>query len=116
MLVAALVLQLVVLYSPGSSVPSVPIPGLDKAIHLFIFALPALLIRRLTRRYWPLLLLGAHAGLSEVIQHFFVAHRGGDWLDMVTDLVGVAIGVALGSWAFRRADEPAERPASAAHR
>ncbi|MGI5950614.1 MAG: VanZ family protein [Brooklawnia sp.] len=117
LLVGALMVQLVVLYTPGSAVPSMGIPGIDKVIHLTIFAVPALAITQLTRARWPLLLLAAHGLLSELVQHWLIPHRGGDWRDLLTDLAGVALGAAVG-WSIsrlrlRRGDGPAGRPAEA---
>lgn len=44
-LAVAVVVQLVVLYLPGEQVPEAgfAVPGLDKAIHVAVFALPAFL-------------------------------------------------------------------------
>ncbi|HYO19699.1 MAG TPA: VanZ family protein, partial [Dermatophilaceae bacterium] len=79
-LLVAMAVQLISLYSP--QMPGGPqIPGLDKVVHLSIFAAPALaaLMAGISA---PLALgiLAVHAPLSELIQHYALAHRGGDVL------------------------------------
>jgi hypothetical protein len=88
----ALAAQLIVLYSP--EVPGGPqIAGLDKVIHICIFAVPALaaLMAGISA---PLALgaLAVQAPVSELIQHFALSHRGGDVVDMMADLAGLVIG------------------------
>lgn len=100
-LAVVLVGHLCALYAPGSPEPApVDIPGLDKVVHVALFALPAFLIGRLTRASWPLWLLLAHAPISELIQHAFIPLRTGDPLDLLADLAGVA----LGTWLATRRD------------
>jgi hypothetical protein len=102
-LVVAVVVQLISLYSP--EMPGGPqIPGLDKVVHLSIFAAPALaaLMAGISA---PLVLgiLAVHAPLSELIQHYALTQRSGDGLDMVADLAGVAIGgLAYVVWSHRQ--------------
>lgn len=114
-LVLAVGVQLIVLYSPGSAVPSVGIPGFDKVIHLAIFMAPAFVVRRLAQVGWPIWLLSVHAVASEGIQHWLVANRTGDWRDVLVNLVGVMLGMLLAGWwarrPLRRADAPVEMPA-----
>jgi hypothetical protein len=88
----ALAVQLLALYSP--EVPGGPqIAGLDKVVHISIFAVPALaaLMAGISA---PLALgvLAVHAPVSELIQHFALSHRAGDVVDMMADLAGVVIG------------------------
>jgi hypothetical protein len=102
-LVVVVALQLISLYSP--EVPGGPqVPGLDKLVHISIFAAPALaaLMAAISA---PLVLgvLVVHAPLSELIQHFGLSHRSGDVLDMTADLVGVAVGwLAYLVWSRRQ--------------
>lgn len=92
----ALAVQLIALYAPDG--PAGPqINGLDKVIHLFIFAAPtfaALMVG--IRARWAFGLLALHAPVSELIQHFVLLHRSGDALDVMADISGVA----LGGWAY----------------
>lgn len=108
----ALVAQLAALYWPNP--PRVGgVPGDDKLVHAVIFLAPALLgvlagIRPVVLA--PLLI--AHAVASEVVQHVALPGRGGDPWDAVADIVGVAIGLAIGSALLLRADGRRGGPAS----
>ena len=92
----ALAVQLIAVYAPDG--PAGPqINGLDKVIHLLIFAAPAFaaLMAGIPAR-WALGILAVHAPVSELIQHFVFPHRSGDLLDVIADVSGVA----LGGWAY----------------
>ena len=94
--VAAVALNLAVLYAPRS--PSVPTGGLpvDKVVHVVVFALPTIALARAgVPRAWAVGLMAVHAPLSEVIQHQLLGARSGEVGDIVADLVGVSIGAAL---------------------
>jgi hypothetical protein len=99
----ALVMQLTAVYSP--SVPAGPqINGLDKVIHVFIFATPVLvgLMAGLSVP-WVLIIFVVHAPVSELIQHFALVHRSGDVFDVLADLCGVALGgLAYLVWSRRQ--------------
>ncbi|MFX4286023.1 VanZ family protein [Janibacter sp. G349] len=100
MLVAALALQVAVLYAPEAPGPPSPIPHGDKAVHALVFALPVLVAGLGRRGWWPLvaLLCALHAPVSEIIQHVVLPHRSGDSGDVAADLAGVgaaSIGVLL---------------------
>jgi hypothetical protein len=88
----ALVLQLVVLYWPTAPAGP-PVTGLDKLIHIAVFAAPALaaLMAGLSAP-WVLGILAVQAPVSELVQHFALPHRSGDPLDMMADLAGLALG------------------------
>jgi len=92
----ALAAQLIALYAPeGPAGPQVS--GLDKVIHMLIFAAPAFVALMIgIRARWALGILAVHAPVSELIQHFVLQHRSGDVLDVVADLTGVA----LGGWVY----------------
>ena len=102
-LILAVALQLIALYSP--QVPAGPqITGLDKVVHICIFAGPALaaLMAGISAP-WALGILAVHAPVSELIQHFALSHRSGDVFDALADLVGVAIGgLAYLVWSRRQ--------------
>lgn len=88
----AMSLQLVVLYFPqGPAGPQ--ITGLDKVIHVVIFAGPALaaLSAGLSAR-WTLGILAVHAPVSELIQQVGLPGRTGDLVDLAADVGGVALG------------------------
>jgi hypothetical protein len=84
--------QLIAVYSPqGLAGPG--ITGLDKVVHVAIFAAPALAALMLgIRARWALGILAVHAPASELIQGFFLSHRSGDVFDMMADFGGVALG------------------------
>ncbi len=91
-LMGLVLIQLCALYWPRVDVAGGP-AWADKAVHATLFALPTL-AAGLTFRRWllPVTLLGLHAPVSEVLQHLFLPHRSGDPLDVLADLVGVALG------------------------
>ena len=89
---AALAFQLIVVYAP-QGVGGPQITGLDKVVHVLIFAAPVLaaLLAGLSAP-WVIGILAVHAPVSELIQHFALPHRSGDVWDMTADLAGVALG------------------------
>ncbi|GGL28348.1 VanZ family protein [Phycicoccus endophyticus] len=100
--VAALALQLAVVYAPTVPGPPAP-PGVDKLVHAGVFLLPVLLGALAGGRLrWLVAGFTAHALLSEVVQASVLAHRDGDALDALADLAGVALGVLLARLVGRR--------------
>lgn len=103
-LLAVLVIagHLLALYLPGS--PEGPdLAGSDKLAHVALFAVPVWLLGRLTERIW--LVAGGftvHAVASEFVQWWFVPYREGSWGDLVADLAGIALAVALLLWRRNR--------------
>lgn len=95
--VLAVVVQLIALYLPNP--PSGGgLPGMDKVVHAAIFLAPALFgVLAGLRPVVLAPLLIAHAVASELVQHTLLPGRGGDPWDAVADVVGVAIGLAIGS-------------------
>ncbi len=105
--VAAILLQLVVLYAP--SAPGGPaVPHVDKVVHAGVFALPVLLLL-LARVPWVpvVVVVGAHAPVSEIVQARLLTARAGDPWDAVADLVGVGLGALTVTLAHRRDAGPA---------
>ena len=102
-LIAAVVVQFVVLYAPRAGGPGSGIPGMDKVVHFLIFAaVAALAVRVGVPPVWVVGLLAAQAVISETVQSLALAQRGGDGWDLLADVVGIAAGVALGrSWVPR---------------
>jgi hypothetical protein len=97
-LLVALAVQLVVVYSP-QGVGGPQVTGMDKVVHVLIFAAPALaaLMAGFSRRWllWALGILALHAPVSELIQHLALPQRSGDVLDAVADLSGVALAATV---------------------
>jgi hypothetical protein len=96
-------LQLIALYAPRA--PAGPqITGLDKVVHVCIFAAPALAaLMAGVSAPWALGILAVHAPVSELIQHFALPHRSGDPFDALADLAGVGLGaLAYVVWSRRQ--------------
>lgn len=98
LLVLAVAAHLVVLYLPGEDVPAegFEIPFLDKLIHVAVFAAPTLAAVVLGRSAWWSVPFLVHAPVSEWAQATFVRQRSGDLWDIVPDVVGVVLAVAVG--------------------
>ena len=102
----ALLVSLVVLFAPGDDVPSAP-PGVDKVVHLVVFAALAVTGRWAGVRPGPLaLLLAAYAGLSEVLQAVSPLARSGSPADLLADLAGIGLGTAAWSAVLRSRRRP----------
>lgn len=101
--VLACLVHLYGLYSPEQAGPHTDIPYADKAAHFLLFAVVAYTGLRVgvpARLLLPLLI--ANAAVSELVQHYLLAHRSGDAYDSVADLVGVTLGAWAGFRAVRR--------------
>jgi VanZ family protein len=106
--VVAMLLSVIVLFTPESGVPSAP-PGTDKIVHCLLFALLAA-TGLYARVRWILLWLVGYAAGSEVLQAVIVPlHRSGDVLDALTDVVGIVLGWAVATLVARRATARASR-------
>lgn len=95
--------QLVVLYAPRA--PSTGgTPGIDKLVHVAVFALVVVTGMGSTAPGWAVVIASVvQAPVSEVLQATLLPHRSGDPLDLVADLAGCALGWALvAGWARRR--------------
>ncbi|WP_328592907.1 VanZ family protein [Tomitella fengzijianii] len=87
--------SVVMLFSPGSTVPSGP-PNSDKLVHAGLFAALAVasLVAGAGWRTAAAALL-AYAAVSEVLQDVLPIHRNGDLRDVLADAVGIACGIVL---------------------
>ncbi len=93
--VAAVVVQLLVLYWPVVTVEG-PVSWTDKVVHLLVFAVPTYAVgRALGSVRTAALVFAIQAPVSELVQHFLLPGRSGDVWDAVVDLVGVALGAAV---------------------
>jgi VanZ family protein len=106
-------LGLALLVNIGFYLPSLPegtpgagTPGLDKAVHLLVFALTVFAAGRLLaprRRFpigWVALVALVHAVVIELVQLVAMPDRSADVADVLFDAVGIALGLAL--WAGER--------------
>jgi VanZ family protein len=99
--VAALV-SLAVLFAPADDVPASP-PGVDKLVHLLLFAALAASGRWAGARAGVLGgLLVVYAAVSEVVQGLSALERSASVADWVADVAGVAAGLLGWAWAARR--------------
>ncbi|HJG90853.1 MAG TPA: VanZ family protein [Brachybacterium massiliense] len=86
--------------------PGLGVPGLDKAVHLLVFAATVFAAGRVLaprKRFpigWVVIAALVHALLIELIQLVALAERSGDLLDLLFDVVGIALGVT--AWAGER--------------
>ena len=94
----AVLVSLAVLFAPQSDVPSAP-PGVDKAVHLLLFAALAVSGRwaGIGRRALAALLVG-YAAISEVVQELAALGRSASVADWLADVVGALLGLALWAW------------------
>jgi VanZ family protein len=98
---AVVALSLVVLFLPGSDVPS-GLPVSDKVVHFLLFA--ALAATGRLAGVPPLLLavgLVAYAGVSEVLQTVLPINRDGDIRDGIADTLGTLTGIGAVTLAGR---------------
>ncbi|MUM16328.1 VanZ family protein [Mycobacterium sp. CBMA271] len=94
-LLCAFVLACLLLFTPGSAVPSGP-PGADKVVHVLIFAMLAVSSRHARIGEKPTLAwVLAFGACSEVIQALWVPRRDGSVWDLLADAVGLLTGLLL---------------------
>ncbi len=95
-------LSLAVLFAPADDVPASP-PGVDKLVHLLLFAALAVSGRWAGARLGVLGgVLVLYAGISEVVQGVSALQRSASVADWVADAVGVLAGLLGWAWAARR--------------
>ncbi len=98
----AVLVSLAVLFAPADDVPASP-PGVDKVVHLLLFAALAVTGRWAGARAGVLgVLLVVYAAVSEVVQGVSALERSASVADWVADTVGVLAGLAAWAWAARR--------------
>ncbi|MFC7450041.1 VanZ family protein [Rhodococcus daqingensis] len=110
-LAVVILITLVMLFSPGSTVPSGP-PNSDKITHLLMFAALAYAARFAGFGVTAVIVwAGLYAAVSEVLQGLLPIHRSASVWDWVADVVGVAIGLVIfRAWqAGRRRPTPGGR-------
>jgi VanZ family protein len=87
--------QVAVLYSPSSHGEPL-FPQADKVVHVLVFLVPvAVALLAGLRPTAVVALFAAQAVVSEVVQGTLLPARSGDAIDVVADLVGIALGVAV---------------------
>ncbi|MBK8459614.1 MAG: VanZ family protein [Micropruina sp.] len=90
--VVAVIGHLLALYLPGSDLLPTGPPGLDKVVHVALFAVPtALLIWWTGRRRLVVCAFAVHAVVSELVQGYVIPNRSLEALDMLADVVGIGL-------------------------
>lgn len=98
----AVLVSLGVLFAPADDVPSAP-PGVDKLVHLLLFAALAASGRWAGLRPGVLAgLLVLYAAVSEVVQGLSPLNRSASVADLVADVAGVLAGLLLWAGLARR--------------
>ncbi|MFE4501285.1 VanZ family protein [Rhodococcus sp. NPDC056743] len=102
-LAIAVVIALIMLFSPGSTVPSGP-ENSDKVTHTVMFVVLAMTSLYARIPWWlTALWLIAFAAISEVLQGVLPISRSGSVWDAAADLAGIAIGIGIAAVAgYRR--------------
>jgi uncharacterized protein YfiM (DUF2279 family) len=98
----AVLVSLAVLFAPASDVPASP-PGVDKVVHVALFAALAVTGRwaGVGRAVLSALLIG-YAAVSEAVQGIPAIGRSASVEDWLADVAGVLLGLALWGWLSRR--------------
>lgn len=111
----AVVVQFWALYVPRAPGIQTGLP-LDKLVHFGLFAVATWIgLRAGIPARWLVPLMILQAASSELIQHFFLPQRGGDWWDFLADLTGIAVGFWLGRKCTAETANPAVRSAGQHH-
>ena len=100
-LVAAAAVNAGALLSPDTGGGSLlGLPGEDKVVHVALFVLLAVTTWwRVGVTRTGIVVLVGYAALTEAVQSWWLAGRGGDVGDLAADVVGIALGwVAARSW------------------
>ena len=98
----AVLVSLAVLFAPADDVPWSP-PGVDKLVHLLLFAALAASGRWAGVRAGVLAgSLVVYAAVSEVVQGLSALERSASVADWVADVVGVLAGLLAWAWAGGR--------------
>jgi len=84
-------------------IPDWLLPHIDKCVHFTMFFVLAFLIKSLHWQatisnklfYWYLCAGIAYAGITELIQTFFISTRSGDIFDFTADMVGFGLSILI---------------------
>ncbi|QXC44939.1 VanZ family protein [Rhodococcus qingshengii] len=109
-LAIAVVIALIMLFSPGSTVPSSP-ENTDKVTHTLMFAVLAITSLHARIPAWlTAVWLVIFAATSEVLQAALPISRSGSIWDGSADLLGIAIGIGIVSLVTRRRTSRRDEP------
>ena len=84
--------------SPSDGIPQfeIPIPHFDKVVHFVLFGVHSFLVSAsVASKHWIFvsLMLGLALAVSTEMLQYYVPGRQSDWLDLLADVVGMAIGM-----------------------
>lgn len=99
----SVVLILVAVLLPGSSLPSLSLAGIDKLVHFSLFTMWTLAVMHdFEKRKWGWVLLAgiAFSVLTEFLQ-LVVEGRTFDTYDMLADAIGITFGLLTGQPVLR---------------
>lgn len=94
------VLILVAVLLPGSKVPDIGFSGIDKPAHFTLFFLWSLAVRYdFTRNFNRMIawIVGVLFSISTEVLQIFVEDRSFDLWDLVTDALGLSVGLVVGA-------------------
>lgn len=98
----AIIFILIGILMPGSDVPSVGIPNIDKLVHLGMFMVLSLCFygeyawhnKKLPHTFWTWISIELYAVLTEFMQRF-VEGRSCDFIDFVADSIGILLAIII---------------------
>jgi glycopeptide antibiotics resistance protein len=97
--IGATLLIFVAVLLPGGNIPRVDFPHFDKLVHITLFTIWAIAMRRDFPQLgiWQLLAIGFSFGLITEFVQLFTEHRSFDILDFAADGVGIFVGTRIGN-------------------
>jgi VanZ family protein len=78
---------------PGKELPVLPFPGFDKIVHIIEYSVLGFLLSGIGKNTVFIFLVGLLYGLSDEIHQIFVPFREFSLLDILSDAVGVYLGI-----------------------
>lgn len=112
----SLVWALLILYiciMPAREIPEVGIINADKAVHSVVYGILGLLLipgllkqttfqsLRCFACSWSFVLCSFYGGILELMQHFFILDRTGDWFDFIANALGAFLVSAFAAVKYR---------------
>lgn len=101
--IVASILIIIAVLIPGSNIPDVEMIGVDKFVHIIMFASWAIALRFdwSLLKPWVVFVLGLLFSLLTEILQLFAEGRSFDLYDMIADGVGLTLGLLLAPFATK---------------